>query len=720
MRPRSPLVDVASIVGVTLALGWILSLATTRVKNWFVMTDELYYERLAISVAQTGSLLPRLHGEVVSNVNQLYPILISAVFGEGDVARSLEAAHRLNAFLIASAAIPVFLLARRLALGTLLSLWVGALSVAVPWIVLSSFLLTENVAYPMFCWAALALTYAVESKRWTTDLLALAGIGAAVLARTQFVVLVAVFLVAVVVEAILERSWRAAARELWRTRRPFVLFYGALLLVVLAAIAIGKGSRLLGSYSVTAENIRLDFGLVQLVFEHVAALALALAIVPFIVGCAWLIDRLRPSTAPRQRAFAVVGITALVLVLVQVASFNQRFGAGLVKDRYLFYVAPLVLLGLAAAVSEHRWPGWWTLLVPAAAAAIGFASIPVTPYDKLNVDSIVANLNRELLELATTTSWAHVLLVLAVAVVVQALLLARAFLPWRPVAVSVSVLASVALPLEAVYAFDRLFAVNGTNGLPVTLDQGGVFGWIDRNVGADGRLTAVKYPVGGPDWWSGQGYWWDVEFWNESAVDTMADMSVRGTPPWPELFDARTGVARDTPASRYALFYGYDTRFRLAGIQHHFERDAYIVEPERPWRADWITRGIWPDGYTRPHTPTTITVYAKPEQTTPLRRFLTIEASNPDPVDPRPVSITSGPGDWSGTIPPQQSLRQQLELCVPPAGFATVRIATPGVTGVYRDPTVGPPAGVSNRPVGIQLRTVALADETEPLKRCPA
>src|SRR5918995_785920 len=292
MRPRSPLVDVASIVGVTLALGWILSLATTRMKNWFVMTDELYYERLAVSVAQTGSLLPRLHGEVVSNVNQLYPILISAVFGEGDVARSLEAAHRLNAFLIASAAIPVFLLARRLALGTLLSLWVGALSVAVPWIVLSSFLLTENVAYPMFCWAVLALTYAVESKRWTTDLLALAGIGAAVLARTQFVVLVA---------------------------------------VVLAAIAIGKGSRLLGSYSVTAENIRLDFGLVQLVFEHVAALALALAIVPFIVGCAWLIDRLRPSSAPRQRAFAVVGTTALVLVLVQVASFNQRFGAGLVK-----------------------------------------------------------------------------------------------------------------------------------------------------------------------------------------------------------------------------------------------------------------------------------------------------------------------------------------------------------------------------------------------------
>src|SRR5829696_132107 len=407
MRPRSPLVDVASIVGVTLALGWILSLATTRVKNWFVMTDELYYERLAVSVAQTGSLLPRLHGEVVSNVNQLYPVLISTVYGDGDVAASLEAAHRLNAFLIASTAIPVFVLARRLGVGLLLSLWVGALAVAVPWIVLSSSLPTENVAYPMFCWAVLALAYAIERRRWTVDLLALAAVGAAALARTQFVVLLAVFLVGVVVDAVLETSGRRALRELWRVRRPFVVGSAVLLLVIVAAIAVGRGSRLLGSYSVTAENLRIDFDLVQLAFEHVAALALGLAILPFIVGCAWLIDRLRPSASPRERAFAVVGTTALVLLLVQVSSFNQRFGAGLVKDRYLFYVVPIVLVG------------------PAAAAAIGFASIPVTPYEKLNVDSVVAILNRELLELATTIRWTHVLLVLATLVTLQALLLAR-------------------------------------------------------------------------------------------------------------------------------------------------------------------------------------------------------------------------------------------------------------------------------------------------------
>ena len=496
MRSRT-LVDGASVVAVALFLGWVLSLATTQVKNWFVMTDELYYERLAISVAQTGSLLPRIHGEIVSNVNQLYPILISPFYGDGNVPASFAAAHRLNAFLIASAAIPVYLLARRIGVGWLIGLWAGALSVAVPWVALSSFLLTEVVAYPAFCWALLALTHAVARKSWPTDLLGLFAIGFAVLARTQFVVLLAVFVVAVVVEAMLEATPRGAPAKLWRTRRPFVVLVGCLLVVVLGAIAIGKGSQLLGSYSVTAEHVRIDVGLFRLAFEHVALLALGLAILPFIVGVGWLVDRARPSAPGPERAFAVIGCTTLVLVTFQVASFNQRFGAGLVKDRYLFYVVPVIVVALAAAVASRQWPRWWALVIPTIVAAIGFASAPLPLYEKFNVDSPIAILNDELLKLATSIRWAHVLLVLAALVAVQALLLAKAFLPWRAVAVPVAVLASLALPLETVYAFDRLFAVNGTNGLPVTLDQGVVFDWVDRNVGPTGRVTVMKYPVGG-------------------------------------------------------------------------------------------------------------------------------------------------------------------------------------------------------------------------------
>nr|MDQ4042118.1 hypothetical protein [Actinomycetota bacterium] len=227
MRLR-PVVDGSAIVALTLLLGWVLSLATTRVANWFVMTDELYYERLAISVAQTGSLLPRLHGEIVGNVNQLYPVLLSFLYGDGDVPASFAAAHRLNAFVMVSAAIPVYLLARYAGAGRLLGLWAGGLAVAVPWIVLSSFLLTEVVAYPAFCWALLALCWATGRKRDASDALALAAVAVAVLARVQFVVLGLVLALAVVAEAVLAAAaagrrgrdlFPDAARSLLRTRR---------------------------------------------------------------------------------------------------------------------------------------------------------------------------------------------------------------------------------------------------------------------------------------------------------------------------------------------------------------------------------------------------------------------------------------------------------------------------------------------------------------------
>src|SRR6185295_589991 len=106
------------------------------------------------------------------------------------------------------------------------------------------------------------------------------------------------------------------------------------LLVVLGAAVSGGTSRLLGSYSVTATGIRVDLDLLRLTAEHVAILALGLAILPFIVGVGWLIARLRQSAPAAERAFAALGCVTLVLLTVQVASFNQSFGGGLVKDRY--------------------------------------------------------------------------------------------------------------------------------------------------------------------------------------------------------------------------------------------------------------------------------------------------------------------------------------------------------------------------------------------------
>jgi hypothetical protein len=378
-----------------------------------------------------------------------------------------------------------------------------------------------------------------------------------------------------------------------------------------------------------------------------------------------------------------------------------------------------VLVALAAAIGSRTWPRWWSFAVAASVAAIGFAWIPVTRYEKLNVDTPVAMLNDGLLDLATSETWARVMLVLLTAVVLQALLLARTFVPWRPVVAAIAVLVAVALPLETVYAFERLFRVNGTNGLPITLDQGVVFSWIDRNVGPTGRVTVFKYPVLGADWFAGQAYWWDVEFWNESAVRTEADISLPDEKHWTTLFDERTGVALPgVPETEFALIHGTDVRLRLAGKVRILDRDAYLFETERPWRATWVTDDIWPDGFTRPQTPATISVFPEPGQKGPLQRFVTLSIASPDREAARPVAIRSNLGEWAEDVAPETSFEPQVVVCVPPDRPGRVTIETPATSLVYPDPTKTAPGGRIDRSVGVLLRSVALADETAPLERC--
>jgi hypothetical protein len=713
MRLR-PFVDGAAIVALALTLGGILSLATTRVVNWFVMTDELYYERLAISVTHTGSLLPRIHGELVSNVNQLYPAIVSLVYGDGNVPASLAAAHRLNAFLFASAAVPVYLLARRVGIGRIASVWAGGLAVAVPWSVLASFLLTEVVAYPAFCWALLALTHATIEKSSVADALAFAALLLAVAARTQLLVLALAFPVAVVAEALLTRE---SMRSLVRSRPVLLGGYGLALLVFIGAAASGEVGRLLGSYSVTATGIRLDFDLLQLAAEHVAILALGFAVLPFIAAAGWLVDRSRPSAPMRERAFAVVGCVTLVFLALQVASFNQRFGAGLVKDRYFFYAVPVVLVALAAMVTSARGPRWWTFLVPASICSIGFVVVSLDRYEKLNIDSPLAILNDEVVRLATSVGWAQVALVAATIVAVLFLVVAGTLMPQPAVGATVALLATLALPLQAVYAFDRLFAVNGTNGLPITLDQGRVFNWIDRNVGKEGRVTMIPYPVNSPDYWASVAYWWDVEFWNESVVENYSPTGP-GQHPWLNLFDPKTGAAHTPDETADVLFHGTDVRFRLAGKQIVYDRGAYVFEAERPWRAAFVTDGIYADGWTRPHTPAEITVFAEPGQRRPLKRFVTIRVASPDHFADRPVTISSNLERWKAAVRPEVSLDHLVTVCVPPGGSAKIAVERPIVSAVYRDPTKGPLTGETDRPAGILLQLVWLAGEREHIERC--
>jgi hypothetical protein len=191
----------------------------------------LLYERLALSVDHLHSPIPHVHGVVIGSINQLYPLLLAAVFASRSVEQGLQFAHVLNALLMVSAAVPAYLLAQRITRSLWASLVAALLTVAVPWVVLSSFLLTEVVAYPAFVWALLAFHVALTTPSPRHDLLASLALIVAILARTQLVVLALALPIAI----LLAGSMRSH-RTLWAV-------YAVGAVVALVVVATTRSAR---------------------------------------------------------------------------------------------------------------------------------------------------------------------------------------------------------------------------------------------------------------------------------------------------------------------------------------------------------------------------------------------------------------------------------------------------------------------------------------------
>jgi hypothetical protein len=715
------------VAAMWLALAGVLAVLTSRVVDWYVMTDELFYERLAISVAQGHAPLPRVHGELIGNINQLYPLLLAPFFHDTLVPSALEHAHVLNAFVMSSASIPAFLLAWRITRSTRLSYVVAFLSVCVPWITLSSFLMTEVVAYPAFLWAVLAIQHAAVSPSVRADVLMLLALAAAVLARTQLAVLAVALPLVLYVhelaftnETSLRRRAAVAARRLTRTRRALAIAYAAFTVLVAVLVATGRLAPALGTYSATAKGDVLPGGMWRAVFEHLAPLGLGLGVLPFVLGVAWLLRAVVGTRAREQHAFATLATLTLVALLLEVTSYDLRFGRRIVHDRYLFYVAPLILIAFAAAVRERRW-GRWSLVFAAGVLTFGFAVAPVVRYDKLNVDSPVAALNGALLDFGGSQNGARAALVLLTLVAVcLAALASSTGAAW--LGVLALMLAVVAIPAATAAAFWTLLTNNGTSGRPVTLQQGNVFDWIDREIGTREKVTMVPYPLLPNAYWADIAYWWNVEFWNV-AVQRAAvyETAYTGTPDsFPKIdlrFDRSTGRANVSP-SDYSVQGIDETRFHLVGqVQKEF-RGAVLIRNERPWRADWLAFGLYRDGWTIPRRTGVIRVFAAPGQTTATMRYVTISLRAPRDVAARDFEVHSNAAAWHATTGPAGT-SNQIAVCVPTRGFADIDVIARRFSPIYGDPRSEESFFSYARSGGVLLTAIALADETRPC-RAPA
>jgi hypothetical protein len=669
----------------------VLALPARRVVDWFVMNDELFYERLAFSVARTGSPLPMLRGVRVPAANQLYPVVLGAVSGDDLVPTFLRHAHTFNAIVMTSAAVPAYLIARRTLRGLASAYAAAALTVLVPWLVLASFVLSEAVAYPAFLWGVYGIVHTVERPSPLADALAIGGLVLAFLARTQFAFLVVVALVAIILQ---ERSFRTSLS------RHRLLAAAGLAAFLVALVLAATGHNVFGAYNAATQGSLVGSGFGRALLEHCAQLALGLALLPPVLGAAWLGANARRSGA------ALVSILAVVVLVLEVTSFDERFGGGLPRDRYLFYAAPLLLIGFVGAVEDRAAP-LWSLAAPVALVVAGLALSPLPEFGKFNVDLPVATLDEYI-----RAHGGRTLLVAALLLLLANFLLARHIVRRQIVAAVLVLATAAALAGETVYAFDRLFTDNATAGRPLTVPQGNVFDWVDRSVGTGADVTMIPYAQIVSDYWSTAAFWWDLEFWNRSVTRAAYPgnrfAEIQTTFPRLDLtFDRRTGRASISP-TRYGAESDRESRFRIDGPTITVARDVRLIDAGSSWRAAWTTSGLDDDGFTVPGTTAHLRIYPVRGQSRPLRRFVTLQL----------VAHTTGLRVQIGTDRPvpvlQTASRNVLtSVCVRANRPATIAIRPLGSGRVYGD--LGTPAGIGGSRIrGVQVERISLADETTP------
>jgi hypothetical protein len=216
------------------------------------------------------------------------------------------------------------------------------------------------------------------------DLLAIGGLALAFFTRPQFLVLAAVLPLAALV---VDGPRRALDRH-----RVLAGACVAAVLVVVPLASLGEAHRLLGDYGVTAtQGSPLPAGVWKAAAIHLDVIAIGLGVIPFLLGVAWTYSNLRGGLVP-ARAFATFTAIALPLLALETASYDLRFGGeGVIRGRYLFYVAPLLLIATAAAL-VGRFPVWGVLGSTAFfAATVAFAGLPRFPGIYLDSSESVLN-----------------------------------------------------------------------------------------------------------------------------------------------------------------------------------------------------------------------------------------------------------------------------------------------------------------------------------------
>jgi hypothetical protein len=364
---------VATVCVAAVVFGAVAQLVATPLVN----PDELDYTLAARTLADGG--WPSVRGHEYG-FGPVYPAVLAPVVAlSGGVDAAYPFFKVANALLFALAAVPAFLLARRL-LSPWWSVAVAAASLAIPSSIYTSLVMTESTAYLVSTVALLAVVLALERPSVARQLAMLSAVTLAYATRAQFATLLPAFVAATALLWSIDPRrlpLRRALLRLWPTFAAVSL--GVAVLAAGIVLTSWSARDVLGGYRALWRGY--DPGAVAtFVVYHLAGWELYLFVVPFVVMPIVVAELVRDARRGgiREAAFVSTFLTVNAAMLLVAAAFaTTPYGYSSLHDRYLFYVAPLWLTGFAVWLSRGLpRPVVWT----AAGAAIALVLPAVVPF----------------------------------------------------------------------------------------------------------------------------------------------------------------------------------------------------------------------------------------------------------------------------------------------------------------------------------------------------
>jgi hypothetical protein len=486
-------------------------LAALSVHAAWIFQDEIVYSDLARSLGRTGHFALR-QSVGRSGFGPVYPILLAPAYALfSSVPDAYLATKAINAVVMSLAAVPVYLIARRV-LSPKFAVGAAALSVAIPSMAYTSTLLSENAFYPAVMATMAAIVAIVERPTLVRQLAFFGFLIVAFYTRAQGVMLLPVLVLAiaavVATDAAREQDWalRTLARRLDAFRITWIVLLAGGIGVVALQLARGRSlGSILGVYQGVTSSHYTVAATARWFLWHIGEIDMYVGVLPFAALILVAILAFARSNADRPLAgFASAAVALTLSFGVTAAAFASQPAGLRVEERYFFYVAPFMLIALLVWIERRiaTWPAAIAVAAAAAAALPGTIPFPsvVTSDNVHDTMAFVPLLRLELRHVAPDRLAAIIVLAALAGAVLFAVLPVR----WRLVG-----LAAVLLWFAFVERSEQLNINQASRDAlhaGIRVDRS----WIDRRVGASADAAILAY--GGTTALP----YWENEFFNGS------------------------------------------------------------------------------------------------------------------------------------------------------------------------------------------------------------